>query len=105
MISILGYRPIELAVTGFASASAVVGLYIAWQAYRGLTEYDSRRMLYLSVGMVLLFGVAYAVGLIGTLLLQFRILPLPYQDPFRLTIRAIQFVGLLSIAYSLHLRD
>lgn len=103
MVSVLGYSAIQLAVLGFAVASAGVGLFIAFLAYRGLRRNDSRQMLLLSVGMVLLFGVAYGVSLVGTVLIQFRAVPLPYQDPFRLGVRVVQFAGLVCIAASLYL--
>lgn len=105
MVWIYGFRAIELVVVAFALGSAVVGLYIGWQAYRGLKRYESRQMLYLSVGMILVFGVAYATGFVGTLLLSLEIIPLPAQDYVRLAIRVTQFGGLLAIAYSLALRD
>ncbi len=105
MVWLYGFRLIELVVVAFALGSAVVGLYIGWQAYRGLQRYDSRQMFYLSVGMILVFGVAYAFGFVGTVLLSLEVLPLPTQDYFRLAIRILQFVGLLAIAYSLALRE
>lgn len=98
-----GYSVIELAVLTFASLSAIAGLFIASLAYRGLRRRRSRQMLYLSLGLIMLFGVSYGISIIGTLLLQLRVLPLPFQDPFRLTVRIVQFGGLISIAYSLHL--
>ena len=104
MISVLGYMVVQLVALGFAAASAVVGLFIGYQAYRGLRRNHSRQMLFLSVGMILLFGVAYGVSLVGTLLFQFRVLPLPMQDVFRAAIRVIQFVALVCIAYSLYVR-
>ena len=101
----LGFTTVELLVIAFATGSVVVGLYISYQAYRGLRRYESRQMLYLSLGMILLFGVAYLLGLVGTLLLRFETLPLLAQDVIRLCVRILQFVGLLAIAYSLYLRD
>lgn len=98
-----GYTFIKFAVLVFASGSAVLGLFIGYLAYRGLRRNDSKQMLYLSVGMILLFGVAYGVSILGTVLLQLRVLSLPYQDPFRLAVRVIQFTGLLCLAYSLYL--
>lgn len=102
---ILGFTPIELTVVAFAIGSTVTGLYIAVQAYRGLRRYESRQMLYLSVGMILVFGLAYLVGAIGTVLIRLRVLPLPYQDLFRLAIQVLQFLGLVAIGYSLYLRE
>lgn len=104
MIAPFGYTPVQLVALLFAGASALVGLFIGYQAYRGLQRNRSRQMLYLAVGMILLFGVAYGVSLIGTVLFQFRVLPLPTQDLFRLAIRVIQFVALVCIAYSLYIR-
>lgn len=104
MVWIYGFRLVELIVVALALGSSLVGLYIGWQAYRGLRRYESRQMFYLSVGMILVFGVAYATGFVGTVLLHLEILPLPTQDYFRLVIRLLQFGGLVAIAYSLALR-
>lgn len=104
MVAPFGYTPVQIVALTFAGASALVGLFIGYQAYRGLQRNRSRQMLYLAVGMILLFGVAYGVSLIGTVLFQFRVLPLPTQDLFRLAIRVIQFVALVCIAYSLYIR-
>lgn len=104
MSSVLGYTVVQLVALGFAAASAVVGLFIGYQAYRGLRRNHSRQMLFLSMGMILLFGVAYGISLVGTLLFQFRVLSLPMQDIFRAAIRVIQFVALICIAYSLYIR-
>lgn len=105
MTLILGFTLVEVVVTVLATSIAVVGLYIAYLAYRGLRRHDSRPMLYLSVGMILLFGVTYATASVGTVLLRLRVLPLPYQDWFRLVVRFLQLSGLILIAYSLHIRE
>jgi len=62
-------------------------------------------MYLLSIGMILLFGAAYALSLLGSLLIQFRVLTLPQQDYYRLAVRALQFLGLVAIAYSLYIRE
>lgn len=103
MTPVFGYTLIQLAVLVFATASAVMGLYIGYLAYRGLRRHDSKQMLVLSTGMILLFGIAYGISIVGTLLLEFRVLPLPSQDFFRLGVRVVQFAGLICIAYSLYL--
>ena len=94
---------IELATMTAAGLTAVVGLYIGYQAYRGLRRHDSAPMRYLSIGMVLLFGVTYVAAFTGTALLRVGTLPLLYQDYFRLVVRLVQLAGLLCIAYSLYL--
>ena len=104
MVTLFGYTGVQIVTLAFAGGSALVGLFIGYLAYRGLQRNRSRKMLFLAVGMILLFGVAYGVSLVGTLLFQFRILPLPLQDIFRLAIRVIQFAALLCIAYSLYIR-
>jgi hypothetical protein len=92
---------VELATVLLAGASALVGLFIAFLALRGLRRHQTRQMLFLSVGMVLLFGAAYLVALFGTVLVHARVLALPQQDYVRLTVRVLQFVGLVAIAASL----
>lgn len=94
---------VELAATTAAGLTAVVGLYIGYQAYRGLRRNDSEPMRYLSVGLVLLFGVTYVVAFAGNALLRIGPLPLVYQDYFRLIVRLIQLSGVGCIAYSLYL--
>lgn len=103
MTTLFGYTPIQLAALLFASGSSLLGLFIGYLAYRGLRRNDSTQMRYLSVGMILLFGVAYGVSIVGTMLIQMRVLSLPSQDPFRLAVRVVQFAGLACIAYSLYL--
>lgn len=98
-----GYTAVQMATMGIAGASAAVGLFIGYQAFVGLRRNRSRQMLFLSTGMILLFGVAYGVSLVGNLLFQFRVVPLPAQDLFRMAIRIVQFVALVCIAYSLYI--
>jgi uncharacterized membrane protein (DUF441 family) len=92
---------IELAGGAFAIGSTILGLFISYLAYRGLRRHDSRPMQFLAVGMMLLFGVAYAVALLGQSLISMYYLPLYYQDVFRLLVRILQFSGLVCITYSL----
>lgn len=105
MIGILTFRTIELATVLLAGASALVGLFIAFLAIRALRRHRSRQMLFLSTGMILLFGAAYLIALIGTVLIHARVLTLPQQNYFQLITRVLQLAGLLAIAYSLVLRE
>lgn len=105
MLGLLTFRFIELATLFFAGASALIGLFIAFLALRALRRHRSKQMLFLSVGMILLFGAAYLVALIGTALIQMRVLTLPQQNYFQLAVRFLQFTGLVAIAYSLVLRE
>ena len=99
-----GFQPVELVLMSFATASVALGLFISYQAYRGLRRNESRQMLYLSVGMILLFGVAYGLAFLTSVFLQFRVLPLVYQDALRVAVRLAQFAGLVCIAYSMYAR-
>lgn len=105
MLSPGSLQLIELATLAFAGGSALVGLFIAFLAIRALRRHRSKQMLVLSVGMILLFGAAYLVALMGTVLIQIRVLTLPQQEYIRLTVRILQFAGLVAIAYSLVIRD
>lgn len=104
-VQLLTFRAIELVTLGFAVASALVGLFIAFLAARALRRYQSKQMLLLSTGMILLFGAAYVVATLGTLLIHFRVLTLPQQNYVQLAVRVLQFVGLVAIAASLALRE
>lgn len=100
-----GFTTVELAVVVVASASALLGVYIAALAYRGMRRHQSDPMWYLSVGLFVLTGVTYSTAFVGTVLIRLRVLALPAQDPFRLVVRVLQLVGLALIAYSLHSRE
>ncbi|WP_224450484.1 DUF7521 family protein [Haloprofundus salilacus] len=95
--------PIGLAAGGVATASAIIGLYIGFHAYRGLRRHDDPSMRYLSIGMILLFGITYVFALAGQGLIAFRVIPIHLQNVVRLVVRVIQFVGLAFIAYSLRI--
>ena len=97
------FTTLELLTMSVAGLTALVGLYIGYQAYRGLRRHDSAPMRYLSIGMVLLFGVTYVTAFAGNALLRVGPLPLVYQDYFRLVVRLVQLSGVLCIAYSLYL--
>lgn len=96
-----GYTGVQLAVLAFAAASSVVGLFIGGLAFRAALRNRSRQMLFLAVGMLLVFGVAYGVSTAGYLLLELGYLDVGGQDPFHLGVRVVQFAGLSCIAYSL----
>lgn len=96
------YDAIDAVLAVLATGSVVVGLLVAYHAYRGLRRHHDRRMLFLSVGMILLFGVSYALAFTMTVVLELMVVPLLVQELLRLLIRAFQFAGLLCIAYSMY---
>mgnify|MGYP000465863260 FL=1 len=95
--------PISLLAGVAATLSALLGLYIGYQAYRGLRRNDERSMRWLSVGMILLFGLTYTLAVAGQGLITFRVLPIRFQNVIRLLVRTTQVVGLVCIAYSLQI--
>jgi multisubunit Na+/H+ antiporter MnhB subunit len=95
--------PIGLLAGLATTASAVIGLYIGYQAYRGLRRNDDRSMRWLSVGMILLFGLTYTLAVVGQGLFTFRLVSIHHQNVVRLFVRLTQLVGLACIAYSLQI--
>lgn len=62
MIRVLLQLPVdalvpETIVVGFVAVIAVVGVFVAYQAYRGYQRNDSRPMLFLAIGILLLTAV------------------------------------------------
>ena len=95
--------PVGLLAGAAATGSALIGLYIGYHAFRGLRRNDDPSMRYLSIGMIVLFGVTYLIALGGQGLLAFRVIPIRLQDEVRLVVRLVQLVGLVFIAYSLRI--
>lgn len=103
-MSVIGLgSPIAILTGIAATASAVIGLYIGYQAYRGLRRNDERSMRWLSIGMILLFGLTYTLAIAGQSLVAFRIVPIHLQSAVRLLVRLTQLAGLTCIAYSLQI--
>jgi hypothetical protein len=95
---------VEWLILALAFGSTVVGGYVGYQAYRGYRRHDSRTMRALSAGLFCLTSVAFVVAFVGSLLLRQGALPLRFQQPLTLVTRAFQFLGVVLIAYSLHVR-
>jgi len=102
-MALTDYGLLTLATLGLTLAAISVALYIAYQAYRGLRRHDSKPMQYLSVGILLLFGVTYTVSFAGTVSFRYSLLDLSYQPAFRFLVRLLQVAGLGAVAYSLYL--
>ncbi|WEL16575.1 MULTISPECIES: hypothetical protein [unclassified Halorhabdus] len=96
--------PVEVASISIPLASAVLGLVIGYQAYRGFRRNDSTSMRYLSIGLILLTAVSFSLAAFGGLFLRLEILPESVATPIRLVARVSQFTGLAFITYSLYRR-
>jgi hypothetical protein len=94
---------LNLVTGGFALASTLLGVTISYMAYRGLRRHESAPMRYLAVGMMVLFGVTYAVALLGQTVVAVDLVPAYAQQFVRLLVRVLQFCGLACILYSLWL--
>ena len=77
--------------------SAILGLFIAYQAYRGYRRNGSRPMLFISIGFVLVLAVPFLL-----LLLYLAIPPLT-ETVTSLITQTSQVVGLLAILYALRM--
>lgn len=79
----------------FAAVTAVVGAFVAYQAYRGYQRNESRPMLYLAGGIVFItivpFIVTYSIGLLAT--------TTDAQTLLAITVSTL--VGVIAILYAL----
>ena len=100
----MGVDPVTVANVSIPLASAVLGLVIGYQAYRGFRRHDSASMRFLSVGLILLTAVSFSLAAFGSLLIRWQVLPLSLETPIRMAARLFQFAGLAFITYSLYRR-
>ncbi|TMT87741.1 hypothetical protein E2L06_14540 [Haloterrigena sp. H1] len=77
--------------------SALIGLFIAYQAYRGYRRNDSRPMLFIAVG----FALALAVPFL--LLLLYVTLPFVSESLAAVLSQSSQLCGLVAILYALRM--
>lgn len=77
--------------------SAIIGIFIAYHAYRGYRRNDSRPMLFISIGFVLALAVPFV------LLLLYLAVPFLSQSFIGVLTQTSQVVGLLSILYALRM--
>lgn len=75
--------------------SALLGVFIAYQAYRGYRRNGSRPMLFISIGFVLALGVPFL--LLGLYLL----VPALSEAGISILTQTCQVIGLVSIVYAL----
>ena len=88
-------------ITTFVQAtdvlSAVIGLFIAYQAYRGYRRNDSRPMLVIAVGFTLALAVPFL------LLLLYLAVPVLPESVVAVCSQLSQLSGLLAILYALRM--
>lgn len=89
---------VALALQAYELVGAVLGVVVAYLAYRGYRRNESRPMLFVSLGFALALGVPLVLTLV------YLALPLTgFGVAFQLAIQTIEVAGLLSIVYGLRL--
>ncbi|MFC6960979.1 DUF7521 family protein [Halocatena marina] len=84
----------------------VMGLYIVFQAYRGYRRNDSRRMLFLAIGLALLTIVPFVLSLVVAGVGQrFGFESRVYTSYLPIVNRGLEICGLSAILYSLYTRN
>jgi len=86
---------VQMWLTGYEFVGALLGLFVAYQAYRGYRRNESRPMLFIALGFVLI------VGLPVVLTVPFLFVPAIPQAAYQFTIQTSEIVGLASIIYAL----
>ncbi|UWG51309.1 putative membrane protein [Halalkaliarchaeum sp. AArc-CO] len=77
--------------------SALIGIFIAYQAYRGYRRNESRPMLFISIGFVLVLAVPFV------LLSAYLLIPFLTETVVGVVQQTSQILGLLAIVYALRM--
>lgn len=97
----VGYLILLLVTLG----AMILGLFIAFQAFRGYRRNQSRRMLFLALGLGLLTVAPFVLSLVVTFAGQrLGFGPRVYAYWLPITNRLVEICGLSCILYSLHIR-
>lgn len=75
---------------------ALIGIYIAYHAYRGYRRNESRPMLYISIGFILVLAVPFV------LLMAYHLIPF-ISETVAVVIQTFQILGLMAILYALRM--
>jgi hypothetical protein len=97
-----GSITLQVVLLAMAAASTILGLYIGYQGYRGFRRNESVAMKYLSLGLVLLTAVSYALSFGGSIAFQYGLAPSALEPAWQIAVRASQLAGLACIVYSLY---
>ena len=85
----------EVALQVAEFAGAALGLYIAYQAYRGYRRNDSRPMLFIALGFVIIMGLPVVLFVPAIFLSDLPVVGI------QSVVQALEIVGLLCIIYAL----
>jgi hypothetical protein len=85
----------QVGLLGYELVGALLGLFVAYQAYRGYRRNDSRPMFFIAAGFVLI------VGLPVLLLVPFLLVPSLPQVAVQAATQTFEIAGLVCIIYAL----
>ena len=86
---------VQVWLTGYEFVGALLGLFVAYQAYRGYRRNESRPMLFIALGFVLIVGLPVA------LTIPFLFVPAIPQPAYQFVVQTAEIAGLGSIIYAL----
>lgn len=95
--------PFEAVILLAQVAKAIVGIAIAYIAYRGYRRNESRPMFYLALGFILVLGVPFALYVGGLALVALVAVPMPAQAVVVGIAEISQLAGLVAILHALRL--
>jgi uncharacterized membrane protein (DUF441 family) len=94
--SVRSMTALDWALQAYELVGAVLGLFIAYLAYRGYRRNDSRPMLFIALGFVLVLGVPLLI------VPAFYVLPIAGgQRALQAVVQTFEVAGLLCIIYAL----
>lgn len=86
------------ALQAYELVGAVLGVVIAYLAYRGYRRNDSRPMLFVALGFALALGLPLVLSLL------YLVLPVSgIEVEIQVVIQTVEIIGLLCIVYGLRL--
>lgn len=89
-------NPVRAALLGYEMLGAVLGVFIAYLAYRGYRRNQYRPMLFVAIGFI------FALGMPLVITLPYVLLPTPdNQIAVQVVNQTFEVVGLLCIIYGL----
>ncbi|RQG96391.1 DUF7521 family protein [Natrarchaeobius chitinivorans] len=93
----------ELAMLGINLLKGILGFVIAYIAYRGYRRNESRPMLYISTGFILLLAVPFVSFAVAISLVAAVDLPPVAEQGVVVVSELSQLIGLLVIVYALRM--
>ncbi|MFD1687534.1 DUF7521 family protein [Halobellus litoreus] len=87
----------EVLLQAYEMVGVVLGLFIAYLAFRGYQRNDSRPMLFIALGFSILLGLPAVVFLISL------VLPSVSEPTVQILTQTLEIIGLILIIYALRM--